>query len=296
VSGSETKNETFVWCGSRICQKRASNGTTVVRSYFGEGFEVTSGPTKYFYTRDHLGSVREVVANDGTSVSSRLSYDPWGKMTETGSALTDFGFTGHHYDRPTGLDLTRYRGYDPNTGRWLSRDPIGLRGGLNLYGYVDNDPTNQIDPDGRCPLCVLTADVLVDILIGGGALHECFGPLFGPRIERIPDPNVRRPWSAGPSQHDRFERVIDVPGRPPFTGPPGDTIRGPKQTRTYAPDGYPETDRDVGHPGHGDPNDRDHVHDWGRPAGGGPPTATDRGPGRDPTPADPPQPSGGAAH
>lgn len=145
----ETKNETFVWCGSRICQKRAANGSTVVRSYFGNGFE-ESGATDYFYTRDHLGSVREVIGSDGTTIASRVSYEPWGKATETGSgALSDFAFTGHHFDRPTGLSLTWWRGYDPALGRWLSADPIGLRGGLNLYGYVSNAPIDFTDPDGH---------------------------------------------------------------------------------------------------------------------------------------------------
>ncbi|MBX3203341.1 MAG: hypothetical protein KF894_34775, partial [Labilithrix sp.] len=119
-----------------------------IRSYFKEGFE-ESGTIDYFYTRDHLGSVREVVGSDGTTIASRVSYDPWGKITETGSgALTDFAFTGHHFDRPTGLGLTWWRGYDPKLGRWLSRDPIGLAGGPNLYAYVGSDPVNAIDPFG----------------------------------------------------------------------------------------------------------------------------------------------------
>jgi RHS repeat-associated protein len=143
-SGVQTKQETFVWCGSRICQKRS--GSTVVRSYFGQGFE--QGSDDCFYTREHLGSVREVVAGDGTTVGSRLSYDPWGTVTETGLVLSDFTYTGHHYDRPTGLSMAWYRGYDPNHGRWLSKDPIGLKGGLNLYGYVNNDPANTTDPLG----------------------------------------------------------------------------------------------------------------------------------------------------
>ena len=147
TSSVETKNETFVWCGPRICQKRAANGSTVVRNYFEQGFE--EGTTDYFYTRDHLGSVREVVGSDGATIASRVSYDPWGKMTESGSgAVTDFGFTGHHVDRPTGESLAWYRGYDPNLGRWLSKDPIGLTGGNNLYSYVDNDPIEFVDPDG----------------------------------------------------------------------------------------------------------------------------------------------------
>lgn len=146
TNGVETKNETFVWCGSQICQKRSSNGATVLRSYFGNGFE--QGTDRYFYTTDQLGSVREVIRADGSTIAARLSYDPWGKVTETGSVLTDFGFTGHHYDRSTGLHLALYRAYDPIIGRWISRDPIGLAGGSNDYRYVSNDPLNAIDPQG----------------------------------------------------------------------------------------------------------------------------------------------------
>lgn len=91
-----------------------------------------------------------MVGSDGTTIASRRLYDPWGKATETGSgALADFGFTGHYFDRPTGESLTWYRGYDPNLGRWLSKDPIGLRGGPNLYAYVKNAPVNLIDPTGE---------------------------------------------------------------------------------------------------------------------------------------------------
>ena len=147
TSSVETKNETFVWCEDRICQKRASNASTIVRNFFKQGFE--EGSSDYFYTRDQLGSVREVIESDGTTVASRRSYDPWGRSTETGSGpVSDFGFTGHYFDRPTGESLTWYRGYDPNLGRWLSKDPIGLNGGTNLYGYVLNSPANDTDPYG----------------------------------------------------------------------------------------------------------------------------------------------------
>ncbi|MBS2013203.1 MAG: RHS repeat-associated core domain-containing protein [Deltaproteobacteria bacterium] len=118
-----------------------------MRNYFEQGFE--EGTTDYFYSRDRLGSVREVVGSNGITIASRLSYGPWGALTESGSgALSDFGLTGHYYDRPTGLGLTWFRAYDPKMARWLSYDPIGLAGGLNLYGYVRNDPTNANDPLG----------------------------------------------------------------------------------------------------------------------------------------------------
>lgn len=149
-NGIQTKQETFVWWGSRICQKRS--GSAILRNYFSQGFE--NGSVAFFYARDRDNSVREVVASDGTTVASRLSYDPWGNPAETGSVPSDFTYAGHYYDRATSLNLAWYRPYDPNLGRWLSRDPIGLTGGLNLYGYVGNDPTNFIDPDGRMPLVV----------------------------------------------------------------------------------------------------------------------------------------------
>ena len=146
TSSVETKNETFVWCGSRICQKRS--GSTVVRNYFRQGFE--EGSTDYFYTGDHLGSVREVVGSDGITVASRRLYDPWGKGTVSGSgALADFGFTGYYLDRPTGESLTWWRAYDPSLGRWLTMDPIGLKGGANLYAYVGGNPVNLVDPFGQ---------------------------------------------------------------------------------------------------------------------------------------------------
>ena len=59
-----------------------------------------------------------------------------------------FGYAGMFRHEPTGLNLTLYRAYNPLTGRWLSRDPIGENGGLNVYGYVGNDPLGSVDPLG----------------------------------------------------------------------------------------------------------------------------------------------------
>jgi RHS repeat-associated protein len=50
--------------------------------------------------------------------------------------------------QPSGIYLTLNRAYDPFSGRWLSRDPAGEVGGINLYAYVGGDPVNEVDPDG----------------------------------------------------------------------------------------------------------------------------------------------------
>jgi RHS repeat-associated protein len=151
-----------------------------------------------------------VVASDGTTIASRVSYDPWGKIAETGSgAVTDLAFTGHHFDRPTGLALAWYRGYDPVLGRWLSKDPIGLGGGPNLYGYVKNDPLNEIDPDGRLSWPLVCA------FVGVAAQQACLNSFPG---------EYNMCFAAGQAAealcNARPPNPPDAPPKPPPTKPP----------------------------------------------------------------------------
>jgi RHS repeat-associated protein len=111
-----------------------------------------NGTTPYFFTRDHLGSVREVLSGGGT-VAARYDYDPYGRSTTIlGTTPTDMNFTGLYRHSKSNLDLAVYRAYDPDLGRWLNRDPIAEKGGLNLYGYVGNNPANAVDLRGLSPI------------------------------------------------------------------------------------------------------------------------------------------------
>jgi RHS repeat-associated protein len=62
-----------------------------------------------------------------------------------------FRFPGQVLDSESGLYYNWHRFYDPETGRYISADPIGLAGGINLYAYTENDPINWIDPEGLSP-------------------------------------------------------------------------------------------------------------------------------------------------
>ena len=111
---------------------------------------LTKNGQTYRIIADHLGSPRLVVNVATGQIAQRLDYDAWGKVTQdTSPGFQPFGFAGGLYDRDTGLVRFGLRDYDPDNGRWTSKDPIGFNAGDgNLYAYVHNDPVNYLDPTG----------------------------------------------------------------------------------------------------------------------------------------------------
>jgi RHS repeat-associated protein len=104
----------------------------------------------YFSCFDANGNLTDYVDTNGT-VAAHYEYSPFGQtIAETGPMADqfNFGFSTHYKDRETGLIYCKNRYYDPETGRWLSRDAIGEEGGINLYTYVLNNPVLYIDPYG----------------------------------------------------------------------------------------------------------------------------------------------------
>jgi RHS repeat-associated protein len=146
-----TSDVRYIWMGAEIVEERGSSNQ-VSRRFYPQGFVDVPGSTKYFYLRDLLGSVWALTDNSGAIVSS-YDYKPFGEMTAhfMNSVESPIGYAGYWVHEPSGLNLTWFRAYDPEVGRWLSRDPIGETGGNNLYGYVQNNPILLTDPLGLLP-------------------------------------------------------------------------------------------------------------------------------------------------
>ena len=215
--GTETSNRTFVWSGTAIVEERNAAGTQASKRYYARGLVDRTGSEdkKYYYTFDHLGSIREVVEDDGTTVAARYDYDPFGRVEKLGGSYdVDFLYTGHFYHRPSGLHLTLYRAYDPDTGVWLSRDPLGYIDGPNPYAYVGNDPLGKFDPTGGAARCIKSqsdnADEFLSFIRNQGIERKWWEDVIVERIaENLDDiPEGIRNWEPD----DVWGRFVDDKG------------------------------------------------------------------------------------
>ena len=130
---------------------------------------VVKGDTTYRVISDHLGSVRLVVNASTGTIAQQVNYDAFGRISFTfGTGFQPFRYAGGLWDEETELVRFGVRDYDPQIGRWTSRDPIGFLGGSpNLYAYVDGDPINLIDPTGT------TVQEQLDGIAGTADLLSC---------------------------------------------------------------------------------------------------------------------------
>ena len=109
---------------------------------------VWQGGQDYNPLYDGRGNVLSVVDNTQSVVAS-YRYDAFGRlMAKSGTLDQPYQFSTKRYFADVGLNYYGYRFYSPPLGRWMNRDPLGEAGGLNLYGFVLNNPVNFVDPYG----------------------------------------------------------------------------------------------------------------------------------------------------
>ena len=115
---------------------------------------------------DNNGNVTRYCDANGNTVA-QYTYDAFGNIISQSGPLADFfryRFSTKYYDLETGLYYYGYRFYSPSLMRWLSRDPIGVRGGVNLYGFCGNNPIGLYDADG-CAVRISQANRVIIVTL-----------------------------------------------------------------------------------------------------------------------------------
>ena len=216
----------------------------VVASYvWGEGIDkllaVTVGGVTYYALTDIQGTVWCYVDGNNNDVA-RWQYDAWGNVlseyvSPSAVALSKLRhrFQGREWSAATGLINFRMRWYDAETGRWLSKDPMGLYGGLNLYAFCNNDAQNYVDPYAMSGIGFFVRP--------GPLLFLENGPKAAPRLtpRPMPTPKPRPVPRPSPGMRDwNPNKPIPNGFRPP-PNPKGNW---------YNPDTGESLHNDMGHP------------------------------------------------
>ncbi|MGH6813557.1 MAG: RHS repeat domain-containing protein [Methylocella sp.] len=130
---------------------------------------VLSPAGQFYVAPDHLGAPHQITNASGAVVWF-WDHDPFGNGLPTNAAgfAYNLRFPGQFYDARAKLHYNYFRDYDPNTGRYIESDPIGLAGGIYTYAYAGGNPVTRIDPLGtdcnRGELVTLTFDAVSELI------------------------------------------------------------------------------------------------------------------------------------
>ena len=167
--------------GELVAMDRRSGMKTIWAALLLAGLLVTPARAEtvtYLHT-DLLGSV-VLETDQNRNVVQRYEYEPYGLPRQ--AVVDQPGYTDHVHDAGSGLVYMQQRYYDPEVGRFLSVDPVGVDtgtgGNFNRYWYANNNPYRYADPDGRLPILV--------ILIAKEAASEAVEQLTG-----VPMPTLK---------------------------------------------------------------------------------------------------------
>lgn len=204
-----TSDTRFLYDGWNLIAEVGASGS-LVRSYVwgsdlsgsmqGAGgvgglLTVTTSSAGYFPAYDGNGNILGLVNASTGTLDAEYEYSPFGETIKAyGSAAASqpFGFSSKYTDQETSFCYYGLRYYNPSTGRWLSRDPLGTGGGPNEYGFIYNDPLNWWDILGLVPPgSALRGDTPVFIEVMGeleGAGPKPFPPVPAPIL--LPNQNT----------------------------------------------------------------------------------------------------------
>lgn len=159
AEGKPYNRTTFLWDGMRLAQECRPGRSSSLYIYSDQGSHEPlarvdrAAPGEadevLYYHTDVNGAPEEMTDGRGNIVWE-AGYQVWGNLThekETRPVQQNLRFQGQYLDRETGLHYNLYRFYDPDIGKFISGDPISLKGGINLYAYAPN-PLSWIDPLG----------------------------------------------------------------------------------------------------------------------------------------------------
>ena len=201
-----TKRNAIIWYGNSECSEHLHRGGQAVIQN-----DITSHPTRLnavvarakqgskfkiqWYHKNYLDHVYAVSSKRGklleqyryTAFGEIEIYNSLGRRTPVTRIGNDITWNTRRRDAVTKHYLYKYRHYDPQLGRWPSRDPIEERGGVNLYAFVGNDPSNYWDKLGELEIWkVAHAEE-----IRGFPGHYAFTDFWNKSVENLAETDIR---------------------------------------------------------------------------------------------------------
>ena len=251
----------FLYDGEKpVCELDAAGNVIASNTWGATGLVARrEGGASTFYAFDERGNAAQRLDDSGGILGTYL-FDAFGDRTGTDGSDDPYagfgGQWGYYTDAETGLILCTHRYYDPAQGRFLTRDPIGYDGGVNLYGYTANNPISRVDPNGHFFQIIIAVVVLffavesVADTPSAGFTHKSLPEEFSDYLDQLSGPGgaecgdapcvstagITRPTLGGPVIYRRGPVTISqnyanypdaaLPGTPAEHGPPHVHIEG----------------------------------------------------------------------
>lgn len=236
----------FLWTDNILAQEQRNNlkKTYVFEPGSFKPLALIQDDQIYHYHLDHLGTPRELSNAQGRIVW-KPRYRTYGNLAvkEIDEIENNLRFQGQYCDEETGLHYNNFRYYNPDTGQFISQDPIGLLGGLNNYQYVPN-PVGWIDPLGlacagskkesptllgafRKVIAPIRKPLEIAITVMG--LTMGYADVVGMAMGQIDEPDKIDPFGTRDHSKNDLEKLNDLDDLPPPKPKPVPGSKGPPQ-------------------------------------------------------------------